>query len=97
MPANLEEVVSISVAGVATVAVFTDFGVALNSCCSRCRILLCIKSMSRVETWVVSVAGDVGSPATLADESRQVEVADVVSSAGTFPFDIWRDCAGVWR
>lgn len=84
-------------AGVAAVAACKGFDVALDNCCSKCRILVCIKSMLRAETWVVSAEGEAGSAVTLADDSTQVGVADTGSPAGAFPFGIWTDCAGVWR
>lgn len=94
VPANLDECVSISVAGVAAAAVCTGVDVAFDNSCSRFRILLCIKSMLRVETWVMSVAGEAGSAATLADEPAHVVVVDAVSGAGRFPFGIWTECVG---
>jgi hypothetical protein len=75
--------------------VCTDFGVALYSCCSRSLILLRIESMLPEGTWVVSVAGDAGSPATLAEESGHGGVVEAANGAGTLPFDVWRGCAGV--
>lgn len=79
VPANLDDVVSISEAGVLICAVGVGLDVALYSCCSSCSILLCIKSRLRAGIWAASVAGEAGSAAVVADESGHGGVADAAT------------------